>query len=201
MVKNIFINVVMVQSAYFREHLERGLGVYVWNYIPNDFGYRFASHTAIGGLTGGLTDEALGGNFGQGATIGAIGWAAGEAANMAIGHILGYVATGFEAPKFQNSAFVYDASFGCWITFSNVITGPYQYLDTAYQLNGEIFTYRAHEMGHTSQGTLLEPGYMPAHASSLTVGSLIGAFTGYGFMVGSHRFGLLERYWHPVPSY
>lgn len=51
------------------------------------------------------------------------------------------------------------------------------------------------------QGTVLGPAYIPAHAASLTVGGLAGTFTGYGFMNGTHRFGFLERYWHPAPAY
>ena len=70
-----------------------------------------------------------------------------------------------------------------------------------YTVDGRQYTIRQHERGHMPQGTVIGPVYVPAHAASLTVGGLIGTFTGSGFMNGTHRFGFLERYWHPAPSY
>ncbi len=154
---------------------------------------------AFGAAYAGMT----GGDIGQGATMGALGWAAGEAGNMLVGHAVGLIGSGGKAPIFENGAFYYDVNTPGWITFGNVVTGPYGSLDNPYRLpDGRTFTYREHELGHASpQGTLLGPAYIPAHAASLTVGGMVGTVTGYGFVDGTHSFGLLERYWHPVPAY
>ena len=56
-------------------------------------------------------------------------------------------------------------------------------------------------MGHMPQSTLLGPAYLPAQAVSLAVGASIGLVTGEGAVYGSHAYGLLERYYHPVPQW
>ncbi|WKZ20521.1 MAG: RHS repeat-associated core domain-containing protein [Candidatus Jettenia sp. CY-1] len=153
---------------------------------------------AFGATYTGMT----GGDIGYGAMVGAFAWAAGEGVNMGIGHAVGYIASGGNAPTFENGAFYYDANnTSGWITFGNVVTGPYSKIDKMYTVDGMQYTIRQHERGHMPQGTVLGPAYVPAHAASLTVGGLIGTFTDSGFMNGTHRFGFLERYWHPAPSY
>ncbi|MFO0792622.1 MAG: hypothetical protein U0586_01015 [Candidatus Brocadiaceae bacterium] len=72
---------------------------------------------AFGATYTGMT----GGDIGQGAMMGALAWAAGEGVNMGIGHA---IASGGNAPSFENGAFYYDATTGGWITFGNVVTGP-----------------------------------------------------------------------------
>jgi len=72
-------------------------------------------------------------------------WAAGEAANMAIGHTVGFIGSGGKVPVFENGVFLYDArGFDGWITFGNVISGPFygqidkQYLSSEESLLIEI---------------------------------------------------------------
>jgi RHS repeat-associated protein len=164
-------------------------------------GNRVFNTALAGSLLGGSYAAITGGDIGKGALNGAKNWAVGEGVNMIVGHSVGFIGSGFEKPKFENGAFFYDTPFDGWITFSNVVSGPYGHLDESYQINGRTYTWRAHELGHLPQGTLLGPAYIPAQAASLTVGSIIGVFTGHGVTVGSHRFILLERTFHSAPSY
>ena len=168
---------------------------------------RLLSSSVTGAGYGAAYAGMTGGHVLKGAGMGALGWAAGEATGMLIGHAGGFIASGGKGPTFESGAFIYDANTRGFITFSNVIIGPADYLyDTLCNVTNRTVedamgrTFRDHEMGHTySQATAVGPGYIPAHIASLTVGGIIGVFTGYGFMEGTHRFGLLERFWHPVP--
>ena len=152
---------------------------------------------AIGAAYAGMTGE----DIGRGASMGAALWAAGEAGNMLVGHTVGFVGSGFNAPKFENGAFYYDMNTNGWITFSNVVSGSYGEIDQIYTLpDNRSFSYRAHELGHLPQSTILGPAYIPTQAVSLTVGGIIGVFTGYGFIDGSHRFGFTDRAWQSAPG-
>jgi hypothetical protein len=151
---------------------------------------------------------ATGGNVLSGAVDGAKGWAAGDLANMAFGHVAGLVGSGFRTPYYDGQ-FVYDAPL--WshlqkgaITFSNVSLFseftrrmPIENLPYAWQW------YRKHEMSHGSyQEPILGPSYMPSHALSLTTGAIWGLFKGESLAYGSHAHGLLEINlmsvpWHP----
>ena len=164
---------------------------------PGSIANRFFNSSLTGAGLGTAYAGMTGGDIGQGAARGALGWAAGEGANMLIGHSVGLIASGGKKPVYVNGSFIYDANTSGWITFSNVITGPTSDIhrtlsNTANPAIQDPFgrSYFQHEQGHTHpQATLLGPGYIPAHAASLAVG---------GFLGGTHKFGLLERFWHPV---
>jgi len=142
-----------------------------------------------GAAFGGAYASATGGDIGQGMVAGATVWAVGAGVNQAIGHAVGFIASGFKAPTFANGAFYYDANTGGWITLGNVVTGPQSGINKSVDLNGvtQSYTYKQHELGHIPQGTLLGPGYVPLHAASLTVGAIVGVFTGSGVITGSQR--------------
>ncbi len=186
-----------------------GLGAFgTPNYSPfgdsaaGSIGNRLFNSSLTGGSFGATYAGITGGDVWQGAGQGAFAWASGEAANMMIGHTVGFIGSGFNGPSFNNGAFYYDTGFDGWITFGNVISGPSAGLNDVYSLpGGRRFTYGEHELGHLPQGTLLGPAYIPAHATSLTVGGTIGMFTGAGIVKGSHQYGVLERYYHPTPAY
>ncbi len=168
-------------------------------------GNRVFNSSLTGSVFGATYAGVTGGDIGQGAAMGALGWAAGEGVNMFLGHAVGFIGSGFQKPAYANGEFLYDAQdWGGWITFSNVITGPATSINDTLIVNGqEVYgrTYFDHELGHSSpQGTLLGPAYVPLHAASMGIGGVVGALTGNGFVNGTHRFGLLERYWHPVPA-
>ena len=166
-------------------------------------GNRLFNSSLTGAAFGATYAGVTGGNIGQDATRGAMFWGLGEAAYMGIGHTVGLIGSGGSKPRFENGAFYYDAKgWESWVAFSNVVTGPYNQLDTIYVLpDGRKFSYREHELGHPPQGTMFGPAYGPAHIASLTVGGVAGVFSGFGFERGMHRFGLLERWYHPVPYY
>ena len=48
-----------------------GLAKYAGGFLPKDFGSQFVGRSMIGGVTGGITAEIYGGDFGQGFTLGA----------------------------------------------------------------------------------------------------------------------------------
>jgi hypothetical protein len=136
-------------------------------------------------------------------TMGAAGWAAGEAGSMLIGHAAGYITSG-KGASFERGAFIYDiGDSDGWITFSNVIIGDYADIHQpmqGYQGTASPPDYFMHETGHIDQQTILGPAYLPAQAASLTVGAFVGTFYGFPLTVGAHRFGLFEHYWHPFPD-
>ncbi len=166
-------------------------------------GNRLFNSALTGAGLGAVYSYIKGDDIGQGALNGAMLWTAGEAAHMIAGHTVGFIGSGGNAPKFENGVFYYDApQWSGWITLSNVISGPYSRLDRMYTLpDGRTFNYRQHEVGHTPQGTVLGPAYGAAHILSLTVGGVVGVFSGFGFERGSHCFGVLERWVHPAPCY
>jgi RHS repeat-associated protein len=161
------------------------------------------------GLTGGALGATYagvtGGDIGQGAARGAALWAAGAAGNMLVGHTVGLIASGGELPVLSNGAFVYDTPFfDSAITFGNVVIGGSDVLSGPVWQGSFLnrsYTVYDHELGHMPQGTLLGPGYIPAHALSMNLGGLIGVSTGSGFMNGTHTYGLLERTFHSIPNW
>lgn len=172
-----------------------------WASIPN----RLVNAGITGATFGATYAGVTGGDVWQGAWKGAMVWAAGEGAYMGIGHTVGFIASGGKAPTFSNGAFIYDANTKGWITFGNVITGPAADLKQPLYAGGVKDpynrTYFNHELGHMPQGTIFGPAYIPTHVASLTVGGLVGTFTGSGFINGTHQYGFLERLWHPAPAW
>jgi hypothetical protein len=168
------------------------------NHLINSFITGAGFGAAYAGITGG--------DILKGMKTGALMWAAGDAANMMIGHTAGFVASNFKLPAPLNGAFIYDSGEG-FVTFSNVIIGPKDslYVTLHNATDPSIKdpmgrTVLDHELGHTyPQGTTMAPVYFPAHVASLLVGGFIGILTGYGFTEEHHRFNLLERLLHPVP--
>jgi hypothetical protein len=160
---------------------------------------------AFGAVSAGMT----GGDILKGMGMGAASWGIAEAGTMAMANAAGYILSGGQAPKFQNGTFIYDLgpNSGGLITFSNVILGNASMINEkmiSYTSAGyseeDAPTYLQHENGHSLQGTILGPDYIPLQAASLTVGALVGTFYGYPIDYGSHAFGLLEHYWQTVPE-
>lgn len=178
----------------------RPFGNMEWGSIGNRLFNSALTGSVFGATYAGIT----GGEIGRAAMWGAVGWAAGEAANMAIGHAYGYIASDMTKPTFNDGVFVYNVDTPGLVTFGNVIAGPEIQLGDPLYRDKQLVpgkTIRDHEVGHMPQGTQFGLAYIPAHAASLTVGGAVGFINGTGFIDGSHRFGLLERYYHPVPQW
>jgi hypothetical protein len=166
---------------------------------------RFSNTGVTGASLGALQQGVIGGDILEGAKRGGLSWMTGEGFNMAVGHTIGFIASGLKAPDFKDGAFFYDA--GNWdgfITFSNVVTGPYDAFNKPFlNMDGIVDpqgrTFKDHEFGHMPQGTLLGPTYIPAHIASMTLGTIYGLPSLK--VDGHHRYGFLETYWHDVPSY
>jgi hypothetical protein len=170
---------------------------------------RVLTTSARGALLVGGYNAVTGQDVVEGMKTGALAWAAGETLNMAAGHGLGLIASGFSAPAYENGVVTYDVNWGGWLTLGNVIVGPTSGLNDALKAGGVNDPagrkIKDHEVGHFQQGALLGPGYIRAHILSLTLGGFRGLFDSGSLsdrvVEGSHRHGLLERYWHPAPSY
>jgi RHS repeat-associated protein len=146
------------------------------------------ANTALRGAAfNGLRAAVTGGHVWDAMRDGAIHYALGEALNMGIGHIVGFVGTGAFSPRWESGSFVYEAKGWAGITFSNVISA-----DSGMNRVWEDVV--GHEIGHTWQSLFLGPAYIPAHGLSLSISSLLSGGD-------SHRFGILERYWHPHPHW
>jgi RHS repeat-associated protein len=106
---------------------------------------------AYGAAYAGMTGE----NVLKGAGMGALGWAAGDVANMMIGHTLGFVGSGFKEPQIKSGALVYPNNPGGHLSFGNVIWEHSSGM-TPSQFNHEL-------SGHGFQTRLLGPAYLPSH--------------------------------------
>lgn len=166
---------------------------------------RFFNSSLTGAAFGAVSAGMTGGSVLQGAAMGAAGWAVGEGANMLVGHIVGFARSG-AGPTYDsaNGVFVYDGGSGGAVTFSNVISGPKDFLvspltNYAGTVTDPNHTVYQHEIGHTPGGTLLGPAYILSNVLSLAVGGLVGAIGGFGFYEGTHRFNIFERTLQPVP--
>jgi hypothetical protein len=168
-------------------------------------GNRLVNSAIVGGVAGAGYAAMHGDNILEGAALGAEYWTVGEAANMLIGHAYGFIASGGKGPKFVDGAFVYYTNSDSAITFGNVVTGGKSFLYETVRINGQPDplgrTNLQHEISHIYQDGLLEPAYIPTHASLLTVGGIIGILSGRGFIIGTHRYNVFERWWIDVPSY
>jgi hypothetical protein len=157
-------------------------------------------------------------NIADGATGGAIGWAAGSAADMIAGHVVGLWESG-HSPRYNENdgMWVYEAPGmkGGWfggsaLTIGNVVTGDPLTLYGEYARlgPGKYSTKRIynHEATHAYQeGVLSEPGYAVGVGGSLVVGGTIGwaasGFTGAGWDYGTHAYNVFERGWTNVPDW
>ena len=79
--------------------------------------------TAFGATYAGVT----GCDIGKGAATGALGWTAGDAANMFIGHAVELIGSGFSKPKVSDGAWIYEGNISGGITFGNVILGQQRF--------------------------------------------------------------------------
>src|SRR5574341_383788 len=70
-----------------------------------------------------------------------------------------------------------------------------------FSLEPDNHTVDQHERAHFPQQTALSVSYIPAHLLSQGIGGVVGSFTGAGFMTGTHRYNIFERWWLDVPSY
>jgi len=144
----------MVASVNYSPELFGATKTNAWAAVAN----RMFDSALTGAVFGAATAEIHGGDVMQGAKMGAVYWSAGEAANMAIGHLIGFVGSGFKGPQpFKDGAFIYGGG-NKWAdatTFGNVIW-----------TNGSTLSpnVMAHELGHAYyQGRIFGPAYLPLH--------------------------------------
>lgn len=131
--------------------------------IANDFTRGFAIGT-LGGLASGrkFSDAAeeglLSGGFSAGST---------QATNL-IGHIVGFVGSGFQGPrKVENGVFYYDNKWGSGaLTIGHAITATELSLKRPAPLGDKQATYpvEEHELIHVAQSRAMGMFYVPAFA-------------------------------------
>ena len=115
-------------------------------------------NSAVTGSVFGATFAGVtGGDVGQGAAYGAMGWAAGEAANMLIGHAVGFIGSGFKGPEFENGAFIYKGNSSGVLAVGNVLFANEEMMSIPGMPEHEV-------QGHNEfQGTLFGPSYLLLH--------------------------------------
>lgn len=160
-------------------------------------GNRLFNSAVTGAVFGGAYAGVTGGNIGQGAAYGAMGWAAGEAANMLIGHGLGYAMSGKGPSKFEDGVFYYHVANKGPFTVGGVIIGDEDWLsrpNLVSQADDPWHSVDAHERSHIRiQQTPLSVSYIPVHLVSQGISWLLSGST--------HRYNIFERGWIDVPSY
>lgn len=124
-----------------------------------------------GGIVGGRDGIIKGIQFGQ--------------FNNAVGHLAGFIASGFGAPKFKNGAFVYEQA-GIFrrggLTMGNVVQLT---ITDDFKLNDFLL---AHELAHIPQSNFSGALYLPMHAIAMSSAMLLS-----GSIDGHHsRFNPLE---------
>jgi RHS repeat-associated protein len=119
-------------------------------------GNRIINSSLTGAAFGGASAGMTGGDVLEGMAMGAAGWAAGSAGNMLIGHAIGFVGSGFEAPTFKDGVFIYGGNRGGHLTIGNVVW------EHPSGMSPSEFIHE--QSGHgTFQANLLGPAYLPAH--------------------------------------
>ncbi|WKZ19560.1 MAG: hypothetical protein QY310_03115 [Candidatus Jettenia sp. CY-1] len=159
-------------------------------------GNRLFNSSLTGGTLGTAYAGITGENVWQGSARGAIAWGLGEAANMGIGHGLGYMMSG-AGPKYSNGAFYYYSKEQVPFTIGGAIIGDEDYILGYNIVNGQLdynHTVDQHERAHFAQQTALSVSYIPVHVISQGIGGLTGLFTGAGFLNGTHRYNVFERW-------
>jgi len=107
---------------------------------------------AFGAASAGMT----GGDMLHGAAMGAATWAAGSVANMLIGNAVGWIGSGFQAPRYENGMYIYEGNSRGALTIGNAVWGPNEAMPPMLA---------SHEYGHGKfQSNLLGPLYLPFHA-------------------------------------
>jgi RHS repeat-associated protein len=163
-------------------------------------GNRLVNTSLTGAGFGAAYAGLTGGDIGHGAASGALGWAAGEAGNMLIGHGLGLAMSG-KGPKYKNGAFYYYPKGQGPFTVGGVIIGDKGMLAMSYYINGQQYSVDQHERAHFPQDVALSVSYIPVHLISQGVSGIVGSFTGAKFWDSTHRYNIFERWWIDVPSY
>ncbi|MBI2174990.1 MAG: hypothetical protein HYU33_07320, partial [Candidatus Omnitrophica bacterium] len=171
--------------------------------IVNDFSRGFAIGTVGSLATGRKFSDALV----EGLTLGAFS-AGGAQFNNLIGHTVGFIASGGQGPEFRDGGFFYKTSFGSAISIGNAITYNAEYvaypgaqptniLEGKARLGDRFADYniRTHELGHIPASRLLGAFALPAHILSQGGSRILS------FGQSSHRYNLLERFFHPAPSF
>ena len=119
-------------------------------------GNRIINSSLTGAAFGGVSAGMTGGDILQGMAMGAVGWAAGSAGNMLIGHAAGFVGSSFEAPTFKDGVFIYGGNSKGYLTIGNVVW------QAPEGMSPSLFVHE--QTGHgTFQSNLLGPAYLPAH--------------------------------------
>ncbi len=132
-------------------------------------GNRLFNSAISGGAFGAGYGVISGNNIGKSALNGAMLWAAGEAANMAIGYAVGFVGSGFRKPTFQGGDFIYEGNTMGAITFGNVVFGPEGFPSYANSSNLCDAAFYAHEMAHVRQYAVLGPAFLPCYVAQFPV--------------------------------
>jgi hypothetical protein len=121
--------------------------------------------------------------------------------NNAIGHVAGFVASGFSAPRFMNGAFIYEQAgsfrmggltMGNVVQYSNITTsefGDSDYLQSYFRSAREASSFLLnHELAHIPQSNFLGALYLPIHGAVLSTATVLSGRTD-----GHHsRFNPLE---------
>jgi hypothetical protein len=153
--------------------------------IANRITKSYLIGSAYGAAYAGITGE----NVLKGAAYGGLAWAGGELANMAIGHAVGLIGSGFELPKLQNGAFIYESNrYGMGaVTFGNVIFGEKGFSEyRAFPTNSPQYRLYSHELGHVYQYQILGPSFLPLYGGQFPV-----ALTAFQ---NPFKFNLLENF-------
>ncbi|MDG0865430.1 hypothetical protein EXJ73_23540, partial [Pelomonas aquatica] len=116
--------------------------------------------------------------------------------NNAIGHVVGFTLSGFNAPTFRDGAFEYDRSHliaqGA-ITIGNVISGAHGFLySPLWGGNGELVV--DHERAHIPQASIFGALYLPIHGLVLGVSSILP-----GGDHGPYNFLECSTLWISIP--
>jgi RHS repeat-associated protein len=133
------------------------------------FGNQIVTDAIRGGVTGGVSAAMDGRNVWSGTVRGAATAAIAGQVNNAIGHAIGFVGSGFQAPTYNSTlnAFVYSGNPYGGITFGNVIYGPDDMLNSYPGLAG-------HEYIHTQQYNNFGAGFLPAYVAQFPVALITG---------------------------
>jgi hypothetical protein len=115
--------------------------------------------------------------------FGALGWAAGEAANMMIGNGIGLAVS--ESHEFEDGVAYYYAKDMRPFSIGGTVIGDKDWISGV----------RYHELAHaTGKQRDLGPAYTPVHALSQGLSWLISGFT------STHRYNIFEQGWIEAPA-
>lgn len=150
-----------------------------------------------GAAFGGVMSAITGGDIWDSAAYSAMGWAAGEAANMLIARTIGSIMSGGNR-EFKNGAAYYYTEWEGAFTIGGAIIGnkntiaKFNWANNQWDYN---HTVDQHERSHFPQQNALSISYIPAHLFSQGMSWIFSGFT------NTHRYNVLERWWIDVPGY